>query len=150
MKKVIQWLFIFSMCFTLLGCENTGNYETQENFERYLDELIKEELESDYLSYHYMIVDGNHLNIDKPEVSLGSLTLNSTLESIESSKEEFKELHAFNSKELSSSQQEIYTLLEIQLEENIEYEKYLNFDFSWCSARPELSRCAGSLSAGCP
>lgn len=129
MKKMIQLLLIISMCFTLFGCENTGNIEVQEKFDAYLDELVKEELESDYLSYHYMIVDGKHLEIDKPEVSLGSLTLDSTLESIDSSKEELKELHAFNKKELTSSQQDIYTLLEIQLEENIEYEKYLNFDY---------------------
>lgn len=129
MKKLIQGLLIISMCFTLFGCEDTGNIEAQEKFDAYLEELVKEELESDYLSYHYMIVDGNHLDISKPEVSLGNLSLDSTLESIESSKEELKELHAFNKKELTSSQQDIYTLLEIQLEENIEYEKYINFDY---------------------
>ena len=129
MKRIIQYLLIISMCFTLFGCENTGDLEVQEKFDAYLDELIKEELESDYLSYHYMIVDGNHLDIHKPEVSLGSLTLDSSLESIESSKEELKELQTFDLKELTTSQQEIYTLLEIQLKENIEYEKYLNFDY---------------------
>lgn len=129
MKKFIKYLFLISMCLTLFGCEETGNLETQEKFDAYLDELVKEELESDYLSYHYMLVDGNNLNVEKPEVTLGNLTLQSTLDSIENSKEELAELYLFDKKELSSSQQDIYTLLEIQLEENIEYEKYIYFDY---------------------
>ena len=129
MKKIIQFILLICISMSLTACDTQENLEAQKEFDQYIDELVKEELESDYLSYHYMLVDGSSLNIQKPEVTLGSLTLNSTLESIESSKEELEELYSMNKKELSLEQQEIYTLLEIQLKENIEFEKYVNFDF---------------------
>lgn len=125
------------MSINLFSCVKKENKETQERFDVYVDTLLKEEYRSDYMNYHYSIINGEAIGIDKPEVSLGSLSLESTLESIQSSKDELEKLHTFDIRELNDSQQDIYRLLEIQLEENIEYEKYVDFDY--CFGENEIN-----------
>lgn len=129
MRKIIQLIISACLSVVLISCDTQKNPEIQKEFDQYIDELVKEELSSDYLSYHYMVVDDISLDIEEPEVSLGSLTIDSTIESIESSKKELDKLHSFDIEVLSESQQDIYTLLEIQLKENIEYEKYIYLDY---------------------
>lgn len=130
MKKIFKSLLSILLVFGLFGCENdVGNIENQEKFDMFIDELVKDEVSSDFLSYHYLLVDGESFGVEKPEVSLGSLSLDSSLEAIEETKQVLNELHEFKIKELTPSQQNIYELLEIRLQENIEYEKYLNFDY---------------------
>ena len=43
-----------------------------------------------------MLIDGNSYGVEKPEVTLGSLSLESTLESIEECKEELEVLYKYN------------------------------------------------------
>ena len=132
MKKYIQMFLAVCISLSLFACTKTEiqeNPEAQIKFEEYLDELFKEEMEADFLTYHYTLAHPDDAGIDKPEVSWGSLTLESVKESVEDSKEELEKLHEFEKLELTKDQQKIYRLLEIELENNIELEKYLNYDY---------------------
>ena len=119
------------MIIGISGCKSTKNENNEDlgTFSEYIDELVKTELEGDFLTYHFMLVDGDLFDVDKPEVTLGSLTLESTLESVETCKEELEVLYQFDVDELSDEEQDIYRLLELQYKENIEYENHLNFDY---------------------
>lgn len=132
MKKYLQLLLALCLSFSLFACtkeESKENPETQAKFEDYLDELFKEEMEADFLTYHYTLLDPEAMGIEKPEVSWGSLTRESNKENIEDCKEELEKLHGFEKSELNAEQQKIYRLLEIKLENSIEAEKYLDFEF---------------------
>lgn len=128
MKKIMKLFLSLCLLINLVGC-NYSNQEELKPFSDYIDALIKNELSSDFLTYHYMLIDGVAYGVEKPEVTLGSLSLESTLESIETCKEELEELYKYNKNKLNDEEKDIYRLLELQYKENIEYEKYLNFDF---------------------
>lgn len=128
MKKITKLFLTLCLFLSLFGCKNS-NQEELKSFSEYIDELVKNELSSDFLTYHYMLIDGNSYGVEKPEVTLGSLSLESTLESIEECKEELEVLYKYNKNKLNEEEKNIYRLLELQYKENIEYEKYLDFDF---------------------
>lgn len=135
MKKLLQIFLVLCTSFSLFACNQTDesreNPETQAQFETYLDELFEEEVGADFLTFHYTLANPEEKGYEKPAVNWGSLTLESTKQAIEDSKEELDQLHEFEKEELTGDQQKIYRLLEIQLEYNIEYENYY-MDYGFC------------------
>ena len=135
MKKLLQIILVLCTSVTLFACnrteENKEDPEVQAQFDSYLDELFKDEIEADFLTFHYMLADPEAGGYEKPEVDWGSLTLESTKQSIEDSKDDLDKLHEFEKEKLTDDQQKIYRLLEIQLEYNVEYENYY-MEYGFC------------------
>lgn len=132
MKKYLQILLAAVLSLSLFACAKTEikeNPETQAKFEEYIAELFKEEIKSDFLNFHYTLAHPEESGFEKPKVSWGSLSLDTVKASIEDSKEELEKLHGFEKLELTKDQQRIYRLLEIELENNIEFEKYLDYNY---------------------
>ncbi|MGN1343769.1 MAG: DUF885 family protein, partial [Traorella sp.] len=129
MKKLYKIMLSLCLFFNLAACQLENEKDVQEVFDKYLDEIVQNELTSDFLNYHYMVVNKESFDIEKPEVTLGSLSLEATKQIIEESKEQLVKLHEINKSHLSEENQDIYRLLELALSQNIEYEDYLKFDF---------------------
>lgn len=132
MKKALQLVLALLMSVSLFSCtkENVNeNIETQKAFEAFLDEQFEEYLTSDFLNYHYSIVDPTSYGLTKPQVTLGHLSTQSILDDIESTKEDLQELKSIQINELNREQQRIYKILEREFNEMIELEQYLNFYF---------------------
>lgn len=133
MKKTICTLLSFFMLMTLVACQPKvqENKETQAKFDEYLEELFNESITSDFMSYHFYLVEPEKKGLEKPEVTLGELTLESVEEGIEDSKEELKELHEFNVLELNQEQRNLYKSIEFNLSQSIKQEDFLDFFYAF-------------------
>lgn len=133
MKKILKSLLVACMSISLVACKSEEvteiNPATQAKFEAYLDHEYKDYFEEDYTTYHMSLLHPKELGIEKPEVTLGNMSTEYYLKYIKDCKEDLKTLHEMNIKEIDEKQQRIYRIIERNLEDQINIEKYLDFTF---------------------
>ena len=105
--------------------DEAGNAE----FDKFLEEMFVEEMESDFMTMHFTIADYRSAGIEKPERIIGHANMEDYADEVEYSEELLKKLESFDYDSLSVTQQHDYDTLKFDLENNIALNKYPLFDF---------------------
>lgn len=139
--KLLSMLLAITLLF-VSGCQKTtsssGNIQTQDAFDEFLENEFIASMESDYISSHIYLENPESYEVDtsKIEVSLGS---GYSIKDREQARMEIKELlddlSQFNSSELREDQQYLYTTLTAQLtiENELLSETYDYYDQAFSS-----------------
>lgn len=131
-KKIV----ILLLSLTLVGCTNNPPKETEavvekeqsQEFIKLLDDEFINYLESDFLNYHYTIKDGSAYNAEKPEVTLGSISLEDYSSGKEVAETSLKQLNEIDVTTLNSEQTRQYNILKRYFEDSIVGYSYPLFD----------------------
>lgn len=92
--------------------KDRSDREGNPDFDAFLTSLFDESLEGDYMSQRYMVSEPEKMGLEKPEVSLGTISLEDKEESIRFHEEELAKLREFDFNSLSFRQQIDYEAAE--------------------------------------
>ena len=119
--------------------KNKNNTVDNPEFDKYLDTVFVDLMNSDFMTMHFKVVDYKKYNIDKPPVDLGTVNYGFDQENFDYFVKQLEELQAFDFDSLSYRQQYDYEAQEYSLYETLAdycYYQY-NFIFSTGSCLPE-------------
>ena len=119
--------------------KNKNNTIDNPEFDKYLDSVFVDLMNSDFMTMHFKVVDYKKYNIDKPPVDLLTVNYGFDQENYDYFVKQLEELQAFDFDSLSYRQQYDYEAQEYSLYETLAdycYYQY-NFIFSTGSCLPE-------------
>ena len=102
--------------------------ESQEAFQKFTDEVFKEEVTSNLIDLHYLIAYPKNYGIDSYPKTYGTIDMSTYKEDLEEAQEMQDKLKTFERSSLTSSQQVTYDLLEDSLNNVVKEYDYLYYD----------------------
>lgn len=114
-EKLVEYLNILK---NYTPKARNGGDQDNEEFETFLNEMFKEALEENFISYHFDIENPDSLGIKKPEVKFSEIDYDSN-ESYEEIIKDLETLQAFDFDSLSYKQQLDYEILEYSFYESL-------------------------------
>lgn len=113
--------------------KNINNNVDNAEFDKFLDRVFIDSMESDYLNMHFNVVDYKKFGIEKPPVEIGKLEYGFDEENIKYNEDQLKELQSFDFDSLSYRQQYDYEALEYSLYETLADLMYYQYNFMFSS-----------------
>lgn len=104
------------------GADPAKAQEAQADFERFCDELFRDQLSDSYLNLHYTLADPASYGITDCPKTLGEFSLDLLKEASKTEKEEKARLDAIPMELLTEDQQLTYQILEASYEAEAEFE----------------------------
>ena len=95
-----------------------------EKFEEFSQELFKEYLKSDYITYNFGIIDDSQYDLGDVPKTVGSYSEESLNNSVESNKKINKFLNTLNYNNLTKEEQDLYDLIRFETKYSLQDEKY--------------------------
>lgn len=111
----------------------TSDNPDKEDFNDFLDEVFKESIESDYTYFHSSVEDYKSFGLNKPEVTLGTISYGLDEDEISNCKEILDKLESFDYDTLSYSQQYDYDILRYSYYESLCGLYYGNYNLLFSS-----------------
>ena len=113
--------------------KNLNNTVDNTDFDKYLDKVFVETMESDYLNMHFTVIDYAKFGIEKPPVDIGRLKYGYDEDLIKDMQDQLKELQSFDYSSLSYRQQYDYEALEYSIYETLADLMYYQYNFLFSS-----------------
>lgn len=118
-KKIVSWLIVFSFLLLVVGCAPASDEATtQKDFEQFLKDLPAEMMSNDDLNLEFTFENPENYGFEQTLLELPFNDFNDYKETNEQTKELLKKLDQFSYKQLTSSQQLTYDILEDYLKRN--------------------------------
>lgn len=130
MRKIFIFLLSLLIVISLAGCHND---DQSEEFLRFIEDYMIEELSSDYISLHTSFDNPENYGIDSSQIKV-TLGERLTIETMEASRDELnnvkEELNKYNRNKLSGDAKKIYDEFKLSLEQKLALskEEYMYLD----------------------
>lgn len=113
-KYLLFSLLLIFLTTIFLGCSQI-NKKNGKDFDKFLDEMFKTEVQRDTLTLNYSLAHPENYGITEPEVTLGHYSVDYLKEMLVSSENYLARLDEFNYNSLSNSQKLTYDILKEDL-----------------------------------
>ena len=125
MKRLLSILLVL----LLLVPYTTVKADEGSDFDEFMMEEFKEIIGSDYTSLHFAMKDYESLGIEKPELTIGSVSWDDYADDLEGTKDTLSNLESFDYAKLNDYQKVDYDTYKFYLERMIELNQYPYHDF---------------------
>ncbi len=127
--KLYILLSLFSFMIVLsAGCDRPSIQESQQSlFDKFINELFTEQVQSDTLSLNYILASPEDFGIVHAETTLGEYSIDHMKEELVSTEQYLHDLHAFDYSQLTADQQLTYDILNHYLELELQLGDYLYY-----------------------
>lgn len=118
-------------CGSLCGCAGSAedkNLLIQQQFDTRMEELFREEVQSDSITLHYTLADPEEYGIEAAPVSLGEYDEDSYQQGVREAQELLAELAGYEYESLREDQQLTYDILEYSLEQRLAGEEFYLYE----------------------
>ncbi|MBO4919878.1 MAG: DUF885 domain-containing protein [Erysipelotrichaceae bacterium] len=113
--------------------KNQSNLNDDPEFDKFLDKVFVEAMESDFMTMHFNVTDYRKYGIEKPPVDLGELKYGFDEENFTYMEDQLNELQSFDFDKLSYRQQYDYEALEYSLYETLANLCYYQYSYLFSS-----------------
>lgn len=114
-KKLTGLFTLLIISLSLVSCDYSSITKLTQNesqkFDNFLEKEFTDYISSDYLTLHYSVKNPSKYNIDEPEITLGSLDIESFEEYDKDIQDTKDTLNSFNYSKLNEKQQLTYDIL---------------------------------------
>lgn len=129
--KHLSFLFIILfVCTITIGCHNTGNDNTPEDFHSFTNDIFVNEVQSDSITLNYTLAEPKNYGITDFVPSLGNYSINELENNLILSENYLAKLKTFDYKELTNDQKLTYDILKSVLNSDIEIGDFLLYQES--------------------
>ncbi|NLK95968.1 MAG: DUF885 domain-containing protein, partial [Clostridiales bacterium] len=115
LKKLTGLFTLLIISLSLVSCDYSSITKLTQNesqkFDNFLEKEFTDYISSDYLTLHYSVKNPSKYNIDEPEITLGSLDIESFEEYDKDIQDTKDTLNSFNYSKLNEKQQLTYDIL---------------------------------------
>lgn len=129
MKKTLKKTAVIFLAVMMTFLSAVPAYAGSDEFSDHLYDEWKETVESDYLTMHSSVYDWRELELTKPEVTFGDISIESFRETVSYAEEALEKLHEFDIEELDETEWHDYMSFEAYLENSIDMYSYPEFQF---------------------
>lgn len=128
LRLLILFILIYLVSSFGAGCERRENpASSQAKFDAYMNDLFKEEVQTDTLSLNYCLANPENYGINYKKTTFGDYSIKRMKENLSEAENHRKKLHEFNFDSLKESQQLTYHIVDKYLKQQLDLGKYLYY-----------------------